>query len=303
MNLTLDRWYRQGRHFRHRGHEVFYASGGGGNGPTLLCIHGFPTASWDWARIWPQLCARFSRVLAPDMIGFGYSAKPHRYAYSMFDQADLHESLLAELGISDVHILAHDIGDTVTQELLARYNERGDSGLRLHSATLLNGGLFPETHRATLSQKLLLGPLGPLASLSLNRQRFAKSFSIVFGAGTQPTSDELREFWQLIERNGGARIMHRLIRYILERRAQRERWVGALQRTRVPLFLINGADDPVSGAHMAARYRELVPHPDVCSLPGIGHYPQVESPQAVLDAFLGFHARLPNAGVSFGSAR
>ena len=53
---------------------------------------------------------------------------------------------------------------------------------------------------------------------------------------------------------------------------------------------MNGAVDPVSGAHMAARYRELIPHPDIVSLEGIGHYPMVEAPQAVLEALLAFTA-------------
>jgi pimeloyl-ACP methyl ester carboxylesterase len=82
--------------------------------------------------------------------------------------------------------------------------------------------------------------------------------------------------------------MHRLIRYMAERRAHRERWVGALQRAHVPLRLVCGAVDPVSGAHMAARYEELVPAPDVVLLPDVGHYPQVEAPEAVLAAYYGF---------------
>ena len=68
----------------------------------------------------------------------------------------------------------------------------------------------------------------------------------------------------------------------------RSRWVGALQNTSVPLRLINGVKDPVSGGHMADRYCELVPHPDVVRLKEIGHYPQVEDPQGVLDAFFAF---------------
>ena len=81
------------------------------------------------------------------------------------------------------------------------------------------------------------------------------------------------------------------MRYILDRREHRERWLAAMQRTAVPLRVINGPEDPVSGAHMVARYRELIPNPDTVSLPGIGHYPQVEAPQAVLDAFFDFHRR------------
>ena len=83
--------------------------------------------------------------------------------------------------------------------------------------------------------------------------------------------------------------MHRLIRYMTERRTHRERWVGALQRSRVPLRVDRRcASIPSPGAHMVARYRELVPDPDVVLLPDVGHYPQVEAPEAVLAAFLAF---------------
>jgi pimeloyl-ACP methyl ester carboxylesterase len=59
-----------------------------------------------------------------------------------------------------------------------------------------------------------------------------------------------------------------------------------LIEARMPLRFVNGLADPISGAHMAARYRELVPNPDVALLRGIGHYPQLEAPDAVADAIL-----------------
>jgi pimeloyl-ACP methyl ester carboxylesterase len=86
--------------------------------------------------------------------------------------------------------------------------------------------------------------------------------------------------------------MHRLIRYMPERRVQRERWLGAMQRGGVPLRLIDGAVDPISGAHMLARYRELIPVPDTVSLEGIGHYPQTEAPELVLQHYLAFRQSL-----------
>lgn len=288
VNERLARWKDAGRRFSHRGHEIFYRDDGGG--PVLLCIHGFPTASYDWHGVWPLL-SNHLRLIAPDMIGFGFSAKPRRYGYSIADQASIHEALLAQLGVTSCHVLAHDYGDTVAQELLARFEDRrrtGAEGLELHSMVLLNGGLFPETHRARLIQKLLLTPLGPLLSRLSNPRSFARSFAPIFGPKTQPSAEEMAEFWQLVSFNDGQRISHELIRYIEERRKNRERWVGALQKTSVPLRLINGPDDPVSGKHMAERYRELVAKPDVVLLEGIGHYPQVEDPAGVVAALRSF---------------
>lgn len=292
--MTPQDWLAAGRTLTYRGHKIFFREQARETSATqaLLLIHGFPTSSWDWQKIWPALTAKIPRVIAPDMIGFGFSAKPRDYDYSILDQASLHEALLAQLGVTHVHILAHDYGDTVAQELLARHLDRAGAGLQIASCTLLNGGLFPETHHARLIQNLLLSPLGPLISRFMNRQRFGETFSKVFGANTQPTAQELDEFWSLIQREDGSRITYKLVRYIPERRKHRERWVGALRHTKVPLCLINGPADPVSGAHMVARWGEIIGKPNVISLPGIGHYPQTEDPQGVLRAFLKFHERL-----------
>jgi pimeloyl-ACP methyl ester carboxylesterase len=83
-----------------------------------------------------------------------------------------------------------------------------------------------------------------------------------------------------------------LIGYMAERRRHRARWVGALQRAALPLRFICGADDPVSGRHMAKRYLQLVPNPDVVLLERTGHYPQLERPAEVLAAYLDFADRV-----------
>ena len=68
-----------------------------GSGPTLLLIHGYPFNSWDWAPIWDRLTDRFT-VVAPDMLGMGFSDKPVAYEYSVHDHADMHEALLVRPG-------------------------------------------------------------------------------------------------------------------------------------------------------------------------------------------------------------
>lgn len=283
----LAEWRAEGEAYTHRGQSVFVVhSRGSGARPPLLCIHGFPSSSWDYAGLWPALAEGYSALVTADLLGFGFSAKPLAYDYSLMDQTDLLCGLLAQLGYGEVHVLAHDYGVSIAQELLAR--DLAGNAPRLRSVTLLNGGLFPETHRPTLGQKLLRSPLGPWFAQRMNPRRFARSFRAVWGPATPPSPAELQAYWELIEENQGRRVMPRLIGYIEERRRHRARWVGALENTSVPLRLINGPEDPVSGAHMAARYRELVPGADVVSLPGIGHYPQVEAPAAVLDALRQF---------------
>ncbi|PTU77863.1 alpha/beta hydrolase [Pseudomonas indoloxydans] len=291
--IALDDWRAQSQAFHFRGHTIRYWTAGDTQAQPLLLIHGFPSASWDWHRLWAPLAERY-RLIACDMLGFGYSAKPRGHAYSLLEQADLQQALLAHLGERRaVHVLAHDYGDSVTQELIARHQE---GQLQLAGCVFLNGGLFPETHHPVRVQKLLLGPLGPLLGRLFSRRKLAQSFARIFGPHTQASEAELDALWQLVAYNNGPAVMHRLIRYMPERRQQRQRWVTAMQATTLPMRVIDGAFDPISGAHMVARYRELISDPDTVLLDGIGHYPQLEAPAAVLEHYLQFRStRSPHA--------
>ncbi|RDI98757.1 alpha/beta hydrolase [Dyella solisilvae] len=287
---SVEEWAKAGRMIDYRGHSIFVRDAGAPGAEPLVLIHGFPTASWDWEALWPALTQRF-RVYTLDMIGFGLSAKPAGYTYSLMDQATLVESFLSAEGVARFHLLAHDYGDTVAQELLARQQEPGARPTLL-SVAFLNGGLFPETHRPVLVQKLLLSPLGPLVTRLTTRAKVAENMRRIFGPMTQPDEALIDAFWQLMTHNNGLAVAPKLIRYIVERREHRERWVGAMQHAQIPLKLINGVADPVSGQHMAARYEELIPQPDVTLLENVGHYPQIEAPDAVLAAYLAFRHRV-----------
>ncbi|MCA9078712.1 MAG: alpha/beta hydrolase [Planctomycetaceae bacterium] len=297
-DVSPNTWQSQGKTFAYQGHQIFYrdetAEEAGESPEVLVCVHGFPTSSWDWHLLWRTLTRRF-RVIAPDMIGFGFSDKPKKYDYSIVDQADLHEALLASLNIEHYHILAHDYGDSVAQELLARDTQRESP--RIQSCIMLNGGIIPTAHRPRPIQTLLAGPLGPLAVRLLNESTFRKSFTEVFGPETPPTSSELSDYWSMITHNDGHRITHKLLGYMQERRDNATRWVPTVTQPTVPLRLINGLLDPVSGKHLIDALRILAPEMDVVELRDVGHYPQVEAPARVLEAIIEFHDRLaPPAG-------
>ena len=56
--------------------------------------------------------------------------------------------------------------------------------------------------------------------------------------------------------------------------------------------LIDGLADPISGAHMVARWKEVVGKGTLVELPGIGHYPQIEAPQDVAAHVRAFLSRV-----------
>jgi pimeloyl-ACP methyl ester carboxylesterase len=284
----LQQWIRAGEMRRLAGHRVFVRTAVTAGRPPLLLIHGYPTASYDWVRVWPRLAERHS-LYALDLLGFGRSDKPRDSDYPIALQADLCMALLDDCGVADAHVLAHDYGDTVAQELLARERE---GRLGVASMVFLNGGLFPETHLARPIQKLLARPLlGPLLARALGYRKFESTMLSISGSAP-PTREELADLWTLIEHDGGRQALARLINYMEQRRRYRARWVGALVESTVPRRLICGAVDPVSGRHLAVRYRELVPEPDVVLLEGVGHYPQLEVHDRVVDEYESFRSRL-----------
>jgi pimeloyl-ACP methyl ester carboxylesterase len=286
--LIPSAWKKLGTFLSYRDQQIFLRYEPSADKPALLLIHGFPTASWDWSMIWEELSAHFS-LIAIDMIGFGFSDKPRRYTYSIFDQAELHAAVLNQLGIKKVQLLVHDYGVTVAQELLARQLERKDD-FTIEQMVFLNGGLFPETHQPQRIQKLLASPIGPILGLLMSKKSLTRTFHNIFGPNTPPSEEEMDHFWELLTYNQGKMVIPKLIGYMAERRIWRERWVGALQKTPIPLRLINGCMDPISGRHLAERYQVLVPNPVVVLLEDIGHYPQVEAPDRVLKAFFDFQA-------------
>jgi pimeloyl-ACP methyl ester carboxylesterase len=284
----LNEWINGGARRPLAGHEVFVRTAVTPGRPPLLLIHGYPTASYDWVRVWPRLAGRHS-LYALDLLGFGLSDKPRDSDYPIALQADLCMALLEDSGVTDAHVLAHDYGDTVAQELLARERE---GRLRLSSMVFLNGGLFPETHLARPIQKLLARPLlGPLLARAMGHAKFESTMLSIAGR-EPPTREELADLWVLIQRDGGRQALARLINYMEQRRRNRPRWVGALVESTVPRRLICGAVDPVSGRHLAVRYRQLVPDADVVVLEDVGHYPQLEVHDRVVDEYEAFRRRV-----------
>ncbi len=282
-------WKAAGSFFEWKKRKLFYRVGG--EGEPILLLHGFPTSSWDWKDIWENLSHDY-KLLSFDYLGFGFSDKPKGGHYSIFEYANQAEDFLQELGIDKVHILAHDLGDTVAQELIARYREKLSGqrigGPEIASVFLLNGGIFPETHRPRTVQKLLNGPLGFLFSRLVNKSSFKKSFSDIFGPETKPSQEELDGFWECVSSGGGNYIYHKLIRYMRERKIFRERWVGSILDCPVPFAFADGLADPVSGKHVVDRLREFRPDATIYEFPGIGHYPQTEAPDQVLKAYAKF---------------
>ena len=277
-------WHDSGYIFKYQQYDIFYQDiryleSPVKSSPVLLILHGFPTSSYDWKNLVPNLQKRFARIIIPDMLGLGFSDKPTGHAYSIKEQATIQEELLHSLNVTDVHILAHDYGDTVAQEILARINDpEYRQTFRVKSVCLTNGGIIPSQHRPRPIQKLFMLPmLKPIVVYLTNWFVFKTRFSTIFGSKTQPSNQDLRDFYSILVFKKGYLTLPEVLRYIPERHANEKRWVGALQETRIPLHLIYGPLDPVNTPDgFLETYKQMVPQSSITVLEDIGHYPQLE---------------------------
>ncbi|NWV60380.1 MEST protein, partial [Malurus elegans] len=232
------------------------SSGAVGSSDIVVLLHGFPTSSYDWSKIWEGLTQRFHRVIALDFLGFGFSDKPRPHGYSIFEQATIVEGLLRHLGLRHqrINLLSHDYGDTVAQELL-------------HSCC-------------------------QILQISPNSAKSLSKFPFFPGSGRflGPTRSPRRRNFGICGQRGKIEVFFSILQYINQRKKHRERWVGALKSTSVPLHLIYGPLDPVNPhPEFLQLYRKVLPTSTVSVLDDhISHYPQLEDPTGFLNAYLNF---------------
>lgn len=288
MQEKLLSWKYKGDYFTFNGYQVFYIKEG--VGPVLTIFHGYPYNSFDFEAVWDELTKHFT-VLVVDMLGMGFSDKPEDHQYSFDEMADLYTGLFRRLSIHETHILAHDLGNSVVQELLAR-QEENKNPFTIKTIAFLNGGLFTDAYKPRLIQVLLSRspkPIGKILSRLLSEKSVAKATAEVFGEGTKPSAELLQNLWQVLNYNNGKRIAYLIGRLVFEKEKYQQRWIKAMQQTKIPMCFINGPADPNSGLHMAVRYSQLIPKANIKLLEGgIGHWPQIEAPQAMLKTYHGF---------------
>jgi pimeloyl-ACP methyl ester carboxylesterase len=288
VNSRVTAWRDRGsdEEFRDRRIHVFDRDG---SGPLLLYLHGFPSSSYDW-RLLLELETEHA-VLAPDFLGFGLSEKPRDHDYTLHWQADMVEELVGHRDHDGpVFFVAHDMGTSVANELMARDLE-GSLEMELIGGLLLNGSMVQDAASPTLGQRILRSAVGGLFSRLSSERFFRQQFGSIFSPGHPLTDEEAEDQWELIRADGGRTLNHKTIQYMEERFKHADRWHGAIRDWEKPLSLSWGMLDPVATEQVLDAVLELRPSAPVTRFEDLGHYPQIEDPgrvasalQAALDA-------------------
>jgi pimeloyl-ACP methyl ester carboxylesterase len=273
---TFDDWAATARMVPTGGLDVAtYAVGSGPS--TVTYLHGYPSCSLDIGPVVDR-AGDAATFLALDFPGFGASDKPVGHAWSIMACADAVEAMWADRGVTSTVLECHDYGVSPGQELLARRAE-GRLSVEITATIWHNGGLYPDLHRPTLGQQLLVDPdTGADVARAMTEELFTGGVAVTWGERHALDEFAVHQMWESMQARGGQGRAHELLHYMAERREHAPRWSAALERDSAPTWFVWGDLDPVSGAHMIERVETNIPHATVLRLVDVGHWPTLEAP-------------------------
>ncbi|MFC9764068.1 alpha/beta fold hydrolase [Rhodococcus jostii] len=260
-----------------------------GEGETLLFVHGMAGSSATWRAVLPQLAQRY-RVLAPDLPGHGDSAKP-RGDYSLGAFAAWLRDLLNELDIERVTVIGQSLGGGVAMQFSYQHPELCDRLVLIGS-----GGLGPDVN---WTLRLLAAPgsefILPLVAPAVVRDAGNKVRGWLAAVGIHSVrGDEMWNAYSSLSDSDTRQAFLRTLRAVVDHRGQA---VSALSRLYLneglPTQLIWGDSDGIIPVAHGYAAHEAIPGSRLAVLDGVGHYPHLEDPAAVVEIIDDFVSTTP----------
>jgi pimeloyl-ACP methyl ester carboxylesterase len=265
------------RYLELHGERVAYQDAG--DGETLLLIHGMAGSSATWRDVIPALAKNY-RVIAPDLLGHGESDKP-RGDYSLGAFAASLRDLLDALDIPRATIIGQSLGGGIAMQFAYQHRDRCERVVLIGS-----GGLGPDlswTLRllSAPGAELILPVIAPPQVLSAGN----KIKSLLSSAGVQsPRGAELWSAYSSLSDRDTRNAFLRTLRSVVDYRGQAVSALSKLHLTaQMPVMFVWGDKDKIIPVAHGYAAHEALPGSRLEIMPGLGHFPHVESPAAVVE--------------------
>ncbi|HYH65819.1 MAG TPA: alpha/beta hydrolase [Urbifossiella sp.] len=247
-----------------------------GGGEAVVFVHGNPGPMDDWEDLIPAV-APLARVVAMDLPGYGRADHPRTFDYTIDGYARYLGKLLDRLAVGRAHLVLHDFGGL---RWAASHPDRAGS------VVLVNTGVL-EGYKwhgfARVWQTPVLGELAQLAATKWGMKRALNAMS------PKPLPDAFYDrVWRYSDW-GHRRAVLKL--YRASRTVGRRAPALPGSAAALPVCVIWGAGDPFVPVEFAERQKRYFPAAEVHVLPGLGHWPFIDSVEAVRTPLVEFLAR------------
>jgi pimeloyl-ACP methyl ester carboxylesterase len=258
----------------------------GGHGPAVVLLHGYGETGDMWTSLAADL-VRDHQVIVPDLRGLGLSSKPPG-GFDKKTQAGDVAGVLAVLGVDQIDLVAHDIGNMVAFQFAAQHPDRVRR-LVLIDAPVPGVGPWEEILKNPLLWHFRFG--GPdMERLVAGRERiYLDRFWNEFSADPAKFDEAARvHYAQLYALPGAMHSGFAQFAAFDQDAADNRAWLATGARLRMPLLAVGG--EKSFGRTMAAVMRAAATDVQEDIISGSGHWIMEENPQATTTLVRGFLA-------------
>lgn len=286
--LRAPDWSTDGHDWPNREASRFVEAGGlrwhvqvAGSGPVLLLLHGTGAATHSFRDLLPLLARRFT-VIAPDLPGHGFTARPaDPSGLSLPGMATGVAALLRALAVVPEVAVGHSAGAAILCRMCL------DGSLKLRAAVSLNGALLPLPglrHPAftPLVRSVVSGDWLP--RLFARRMESPGEVERLLARTGSTLDARGRDLYARLSRNAS----HTGAALAMMGHWDTRPLEAGLPRLEVPLLLLVGARDGMILPGVALRVRSLAPRAQLLQIPGLGHLAHEESPQRIADEIVDY---------------
>ena len=260
------------------------AHGVHGDGEPVVLIHGTPFFSHIWRKVLPKLVASGFRVHLYDLLGFGYSERPRDRSVdtSVSGQLPVLVELMNHWGLQNTHVVAHDIGGAVAQQLGIFHPDL------IKTLTLIDCVSFDSWPSRRTREQMDAGLENLIAASDAGHRRHFSEW-LLSAAFNQDSlqSGPLETYLDMISGPVGqaSLFQHQIMHYDPVHTAKLTERLHELGN--LPVQLLWGANDNWQVTDWAHRLNDAIPGSSLHILERCGHLAPEDQPEKVADLIIG----------------
>jgi pimeloyl-ACP methyl ester carboxylesterase len=249
----------------------------------VLLLHGLPSQSYSWRNIMPALAAQGTKAIAPDWIGYGFSAKPEKreFAYTPDAFITALAQFVEALELKRFSLVVQGFLGSVGLQYALRHSDQ------IASLVILNTPISTTAKLPWKMQQLGL----PLAGDVFTQDPLLVDRTLEGGSGYQIPDADLDIYRKpFLKSSAAGRSLMTTVRNLQLQQSMKEIESG-LQQWQQPTLIVWGMKDPWLPLSMAQHSASAMQQAEIIQLQNVGHYPQEHYHETILEDLLPFVRR------------